>query len=207
MFMVNFKEWVKEKYDNEDIFSQKEKTQKTDVSKLLGFDKPLKMFSHGTFATLYQHPKDKSKLIKITAHKDDVLNTVMAQKLGSPNVVKVFNWPDKQAIKKLPTLNSLAIIVEKIIGTSISYENNDFYNLSMGGNFELASDWLNSGGDKKQQLILNKYSKNTNMEQDKLSSLFAALFQIEKLYKIDLADFQDNILDAGDRYIIVDLGF
>lgn len=206
--MVNFKEWVREleKYSDEGVFSQRDKTQKTDVSKLLGLDKPLKKFSQGSFATLYHHPTDKGKLIKITSHKDDVLNTVTAQKIKSPNIVKVFPWPNGEIIKKLPTINSLSIIVEKIEGSSMVYMG-DFDILTLGGNFELATDWLNSGGNKKQKLILDKYGKNTLEEQDKLASLFDALFKIEKFYKIDLADFQDNILDNGSRYVIIDLGF
>ena len=33
------------------------------------------------------------------------------------------------------------------------------------------------------------------------------LDKLEKYYRIELSDFQDNILDSGDRYVVVDMGF
>ena len=67
---------------------------------------------------------------------------------------------------------------------------------------------MNSMEPKKQQIeILEKYNKNNPQEHDKLSSLFHTLHKLEKFYRIDLVDFQDNIMDTGDRYVLVDLGF
>ncbi len=205
-----FKDWMfrEAKYDDEKMFSQRDKTQKSDVSSLLGFNKPLIKFSQGSFATLYQHPTDKNLLIKITSHKEDIKNIIKSQKIDSPNIVKAFPWDRKGTlIKDLPELNSLAIIVEKIIGTSMVYTTGDFFDLSLNGEFELAADWLDSTLQKKQKEILDQYSKNNIEEHYKLSSLFRALSKLERFYRIELSDFQDNILEAKDRYVIVDMGF
>lgn len=198
---MNFKLWLEI-----NIFAQKQKSQSKNIGKLLGFAQPLVKFSEGTFATLYQHPKNPSLLIKITAHKSDILNIVKSQKLNSPNVVRVFDWDDGEKIKELPSINSLAIIVEKISGGHLEYITSDFYDLSLG-NFELAHEWLDSGGHKIQQKILDRYGKNNEKEHNKLSSLFKTLFQIEKFYGIELSDFQDNIIDDGEKYVIIDMGF
>lgn len=204
-----FKQWLtyNESFASERIFNQRDITQKSDVGKLLGFEKPLAKYSQGSIATLYEYPNKKNLLIKVTAHEDDVLNIVKAQRLKSSNVVKAFSWKNKGLIKELPSLNSFAIIVEKILGSSMVYTTSHFFDLSLNGNFELAADWLDSTVHKLQKTILDYYNKNNTEEHLKLSSLFKTLYKLDKFYHIELSDFQDNILDAGDRYVIVDMGF
>jgi hypothetical protein len=208
--MGAFKSWLKlteyGKYETEEMFSQKEKTQKSNISKLLGFSKPLKKFGEGSLATLYQHPTKTNLLIKVTAHKSDVLNIARAQQLNSPNIVKAYPWSDNSIVKDLPTIKSLAIIVEKIPGLPMAYTTSEFYDLSLNGKFELAADWLNSTLHKKQIPILDQHSKNNPAEHEKLASLFNTLSQLEK-YRIQLSDFQDNIIDNGHHYVIIDMGF
>jgi hypothetical protein len=207
-----FKDWLnlsEAKTDYDAMFSQRDKTQKSDVSSLLGFKKPLVKFSQGSLATLYQHPTNKNLLIKITSHKEDVNNIVKAQRVDSPNVVKTFPW-DKEGtlIKSLPSLNSLAIIVEKVNGTPMVYTNNDFLGLGLNGSFEKAADWLLGTILKEQEAILNRYNKNDVEEHYKLISLFKTLSKLTgREYRIELSDFDQNILDTGDRYVIVDMGF
>jgi hypothetical protein len=207
-----FKDWLnlseaKTNYDA--MFSQRDKTQKSDVSSLLGFKKPLVKFSQGSLATLYQHPTNKNLLIKITSHKEDINNIVKAQRVNSPNVVKTFPW-DKEGtlIKSLPSLNSLAIIVEKVNGTPMVYTNNDFLALGLNGSFEKAADWLLGTMLEEQEVILDQYNKNNVEEHYKLISLFKTLSKLAgREYRIELSDFDQNILDTGDRYVIVDMGF
>lgn len=203
---LNFKEWL-ENLDYEKAFAQRDITQKTNVGELLGFPKKLNIIKQGSFATLYQHPRYKNKIIKITSHKSDVHNLIKAQNLNSINIPKVFNWDNKQKIKELPHLNSLAIIVEKINGPSMVYTTNDFYELTLGGRFNLSSDWILQGGNPKQKLIMEKYNKNNDQEHDKLFELFRTLYKLRKFYKIDLSDFEDNIIDSNDRYVLIDMGF
>lgn len=199
--MFLFKEWLED-----EAFSQKEKTQKSNISKILGFKKELIKFGEGTFATIYQHPSEPNKLIKVTSHKEDVLNLAKAQNIKSENIVKLFPWQNRQLIKKVPQLNSYAIIVEKIVGRPMVYTTSEFYEISLG-NFEKAKDWLRAGGNKKQNLVLSKNNKNTDDEKEKLAELFNTLSTIKNYYRIDLVDFQDNILETDKKYILIDMGY
>lgn len=209
-----FKEWLnlsEAKTDYDAMFSQRDETQKqvSNFSNTLGFKKPLVKFSQGSLATLYQHPTNKNLLIKITSHKEDINNIVKAQRVNSPNVVKAFPW-DKEGtlIKSLPSLNSLAIIVEKVNGTPMVYTNNDFLALGLNGSFEKAADWLLGTMLKEQEAILDQYNKNNVDEHYKLISLFKTLSKLSgREYRVELSDFDQNILDTGDRYVIVDMGF
>ena len=70
---LNFKVWI-ESNDFDKKVDRKFLTQKTDVGKLLGFSKKLKKIKQGSFATIYEHPTENYKIIKITAHKSDVYN-------------------------------------------------------------------------------------------------------------------------------------
>lgn len=216
-----FKEWLnlsEAKTDYDAMFSNRDKTQKqiSNVSKLLGFNKPLVKFNQGSLATLYQHPTNKNLLIKITSHKEDIYNIVKAQRVDSQNVVKTFFWDKarKEEIKNLPDLNSLAIIVEKVNGTPMVYTNNDFLALGLNGSFEKAADWLLGTMLEEQEAILKRYDKlglvkNDVEEHYKLISLFKTLSKLEREYNIELSDFDQNILDTGKggRYVIVDMGF
>jgi hypothetical protein len=203
---LNFKEWL-ESLSYEKVFNQRDETQKVNVGKLLGFSKNLNIIKQGSFATLYQHPKYKNRLIKITSHKEDIYNLVKAQKLKSKNIVEVFDWEYKQKIKELPSLNSWAIMVENVLGNSMIYHTNDFYELTLDGKYNLASDWIIQGGNSRQKIILDKYNKDNDEEYNKLFELFRTLYQLRKFYKIDLSDFEDNIIDSKDRYVLVDMGF
>jgi len=200
-----FKIWL-ENLAYEKTFAQRDLTQKANLEKILGIPDLVK-YTQGSFATLYEHPKNKNRLIKITSHKEDVYNLVKAQKLNSPNIIKLFDWRSGQMIKELPELNSLAIIVEKAIGPSMIYTTSDFYELSLNGRFGLAADWMMSGGNDRQKLIMNKYQQNDDQEHNKLHDLFKTLQSLKKLYRIELTDFEDNIIDNQGRYVIIDMGF
>jgi hypothetical protein len=200
---MDFRTWL-ENYEK--AFAQRDRTQKTDVGRSLGFKNNLIKYSQGSFATLYQHPKQPDRLIKITSHKEDVQNLVRAQRLNSPNIPRLFDWEDGSKTKQLPKLNSLAIMVEKIEGRPMAYMTGDFYELSLGGRFELAADWIAYGGNEKQKPVLEKYDLDNDREHDKLAQLFRTLGELEK-YRIELSDLEDNIIDAGGRYVIVDMGF
>jgi hypothetical protein len=202
-----FREWLLLDASYEGLFAQRDKTQKSNVGKLLGFGKNLVKFSQGSIATLYGHPSDGRLLIKVTSHREDVANLVRAQRLQSPNVVRVFPWDSGKMVRDIPSLNSQALIVEKVVGGPMPYMTGDFFELGLNGEFELAADWLNSTVHKRQALVLDRYGRNEAEEHLKLAALFGTLHSLEKFYRIELSDFQDNILDAGDRYVIVDMGF
>lgn len=187
-------------------FNQRAKTQKVDIGKLLGFSQPLNMVAHGSFATLYNNPGIQGTLIKVTSHKEDVQNTIKAQRLKSQNIVKTFEWASGEMAKKLPSIKSWALQVERVNGKPLQYSTGHFYALAYNGNFELAKDWLDYGGSDEQKKILRAYNTLHASELVKLSQLFESLHGLSRL-GIDISDFEDNILDSGDRYVIIDLGF
>lgn len=189
-----------------DIVTHKEKTQKSNIHSLLGFKQPLKLMAQGTFASIFYHPTDPNILIKVTSHKEDVQNTVRAQRANSDNVVKLYPWPDGKLFKPVSSLKSWAMLVERIQGEKMPYSTGHFYKLDLNGNFENAAGWLNAGGTPQQNAILDIYDRNTDLEQSKLADLFNSLHSLRR-YGIDLSDFDENIIDAGDRYVLVDLGF
>ena len=88
----------------------------------------------------------------------------------------------------------------------MAYTTSDFYELSLGGRFELAADWMAHGGNEKQRPVLEKYGLDDDREHDKLAQLFRTLGELEK-YRIEMSDVQDNIIDDGMRYVVVDMGF
>lgn len=202
-----FKNWIEGlDFDSDKAFSQKHKTQASNIGEALGFVKPLVKYSEGSFATLYYHPTKKNLLIKVTSHKSDIMNLVQAQKLNSNNIVKLFSWRGSQKVKELPALDSFAIIVELVSGLPMIYSTSEFYELSFNGRFEFASNWLSAGGHPRQHTILNKHNKNNELEHMNLSELFQTLYNAKK-YHIDLSDFEDNIIDSVSRYVIIDMGY
>ena len=178
---------------------------KTNIGKLLGLAKTLKKFASGSFANLYEYPGRDDILIKVTCHRSDVVNAVKAQRIGSNCIVKLTDWEDGKAYKELPSIKSWALLVEKIVGKPMIYSTGDFYTLCYNGDFDLAKDWCEAGGSDVQKQILKKYSFG-EAELNRLSKLFEALRSLGRL-RIELSDFEDNIMDSGDRYVIVDLGF
>lgn len=186
--------------------AKREKTSKTDISKLLGFNEPLKQYARGTFATIYQHPTEENLLIKVTAHKDDIQNSVRAQRLNSPNIVKLYQWPSGKLYQEIPELKTYAIIPQKVVGQPIEYATNALFTIAYNGSYDKAKDWLLAGGSPPQNKMLEKYGKNNDDEKYKLADLFKALHGLERI-GIHLSDLDQNIIDDGTKYVIIDLGF
>ena len=113
---MNFKSWFEALATvdarNDAFFGQRDKIQKKDMGKLLGFNVPLQKINQGSLATIYQHPTNPNWIIKVTSHREDVNNLVKAQRLGSPNIVKLFGKP--QPVPQNP--RSFWMMAEKING-------------------------------------------------------------------------------------------
>jgi hypothetical protein len=205
---MSFKTWleatsVNSKFDK--FFSQRDLIQKKDVGELLGFKQPLLKINQGSLATIYQHPKNPNWVIKVTSHKEDIQNIQKAQKLNSKNIVKMFGNP--QQVPQNP--NFYWIIVEKVNGSHMVYDTNSFIALIHGDYDEKLKDAATSvlytdGGIREQ--ILKRYGKNSEEELEKLSSLFETLYNLQKI-GIEMSDFAENIMDDGEKYVIIDLGF
>lgn len=189
----------------ENIFNARERIDKANIGKLLGYNKPLKKIATGTFSNIFLHPTDQSKLIKVTSHKSDVQNTIRAQRLSNNNIVKLYSWEDGQSAKPLQTIKAWALQVEKIDGPPLKYPTDHFLRLGYMGSFEKAADWLKAGGSESQNKILQHY-KADDIEKEKLAELFDALQSLSRI-GIELSDFDQNIIDNGSRYVIIDLGY
>jgi len=206
---MQFKSWfeatssVNSKYEK--FFSQRDLIQKKDVGNLLGFKKPLIKINQGSLATIYQHPNNPNWVIKVTSHLEDVKNIQKAQRLNSKNVVKLFGNP-----QKVPeNTNFYWMIVEKINGNHMVYDTNSFIALIHGDHDENIKDASTSilytdGGIREK--ILNRYGKNSEEELEKLSSLFETFYKLQQI-GIEMSDFAENIIDDGEKYVIIDLGF
>jgi hypothetical protein len=200
---MEFKSWIEATVldKSEEFFTRRDKNATIDVASALGLKAPLKLINRGSVANIYQHPFNPSQIIKVTGHKKDVQNLWKAQNLNSPNIVKVYGPPKQIG----PT--AYAIIADKIIGPSMPYDTNSFIYLIQGEGqgLEFAADDIYD--DESKAEILKAYGRNTDEEKIKLSFLFRTLYQLEKIYRISLTDFDKNIIDSGENYVIVDMGF
>ncbi len=204
--MWSFKLWLNEDLSAvaDKVFSQRDRNAKMKSSKILdalgikGGD--LEQINQGSLATVYRHPLDKTKLIKVTSDLNDAKNIAKAQRLNSPNVVRLH-----QSAKVGP--KAVALVVDFVPGKEMPYNTNALLSLINGDNWEehgqAARNILRP--DRTRRKTLDALGMNNQQELEKLSRLFGSLAQLEKI-GIDIFDFTDNILDNGTDYVIVDLG-
>ena len=204
---MSFKTWLGEDLDTaaDKVFSQRGKNAKLPHSKILaalGIDHPdpLRQINQGSLATIYQHPLDPMKVIKVTSDMNDAKNLVKAQKINSPNVVKIYQSGKVNA-------KAVALVADHIRGDSMPYNTNALLSLIGGDRFDDAATASRAifRPDRTRDKVLNQLGLDTTEERTKLSQLFKSLAQLERL-GIDVFDFTDNILDAGDHYVMIDLG-
>ena len=191
---------------SEKFFGQRDKIQNSNIGELLGFKKPLIKINQGSLATIYQHPENENQIIKVTSHKDDLMNLFLAQKLNSRNIVKLFTRPEP--VPKMP--KAFWAVEEKVNGEPMVYDTGSFIGLINGDRMESIKGAVKSivyaDTDRTRSMILDRFDKNNDEEYTKLSDLFETLLNLERM-RISMVDFAQNILDDGDHYVIVDLGF
>lgn len=208
MEIFSFKQWLEVSLDQkaDAVFGRRDKNLRINFNSILSglglptIDGKPQIIKKGSLAIVYQHPHDPRKIIKLTGDMDDARNLWKAQKLNSPNIVKVY------AAKKLKG-NSAVLVADKIDGKPMPYASNIFLALIHGDFFDDATEAsqkiLNPRGKRMQ--ILQWMGKDDHQEYRKLSELFATLGRLEKI-GIDMFDFTDNIIDNGPHYVIIDLG-
>lgn len=204
--MWSFKLWLNEDLGAvaDKVFSQRDRNAKMNPSKILNAlgikSNNLEQINQGSLATVYRHPLDKTKLIKVTSDLNDAKNITKAQRLNSPNVVRLH-----QSVKIGP--KAVALVVDFVPGKEMPYNTNALLSLINGDNWEdhrqAARNILRP--DRTRRKTLDALGLNNTEELQKLSRLFGSLAQLEKI-GIDIFDFTDNILDNGTDYVIVDLG-
>lgn len=204
---MNFKTWFNESINvlADKVFSQREKNAKLPHDKILnalGISStvPLKQINRGSLATIYQHPLDPKKIIKVTSDLNDAQNLVKAQKINSPNIVKIYQ--NSKINNK-----AVALIADYIQGNSMPYNTNAMLSLINGDNLDDAATASREifNPDATRENVLNRLGLNTMEEKKKLSQLFKTLAQLERI-GIDVFDFTDNVLDDGKKYVMIDLG-
>jgi hypothetical protein len=164
---------------------------------------PRLLMSQGSHADIYEHPTDSTKLIKITNDRRDAKNIITAQSLNSPNVVKCYAQTSEGVAR------GVALVVDYIKGETAPYSTQEFLGMLEGkfGADDRGQAYLRiMRPDPFRQKILQSHGLLNGPEVQKLSQLFKTLYLLERKLKIFLADFVDNIIDAGNAYVVVDLG-
>lgn len=161
------------------------------------------LHAQGSHADIYINPTDPNTLIKVTDDDEDARNTVAAQALNSPNVVKC------HAHTNAGVVNGTALLVDFVKGTSAPYSTPEFLGLIEG----------QQGSDPRDQAhirilrpdpfrtgILQSHGRLNKNELFKLSQLFRTIYLLESRINIFLVDLAENVIDAGAAYVIVDFG-
>jgi hypothetical protein len=194
----------------DDLFSSRMKNQDFKFNAVLaslGLPKSNKkpvLIGNGTLANVYVNPHNGGQIIKVTSDAQEARNfeILMKNKFQSPNIVTCYKIGNLGPTTK-------ALLCDYIQGTPMEYSNDEFLALINGDNFDDYSETiaaLSSGeyGSKRSEVF---YSHNKSPEQEaaKLIPLMSSLSQLEVL-GIDIFDFDNNVLDDGVNYVLVDLG-
>lgn len=163
---------------------------------------PLTQINTGSFATIYQYPGDRTKVIKVTRDTTDAKNLLKAQTLNSPNIVKIH-----QSAK---IGDGAVLVADYVTGRPIPYTSSVLAALIDGKNGldepeRAARKIMNHGLSPFRDRILAKFGKDTPQERRKLAELLVAIGKLRRR-GVDLADFTDNIIDDGQHYVIIDMG-
>jgi hypothetical protein len=213
---MEFKKWIeatassKIEKASDDFFGRKFINRKIDpqfILSALGLspNQELVVFNTtGSAAIIYEYPGDSTKLIKVTGDMNDAkaFNKLYKSNFKSPNVVGCY------MVKKIAQ-NAAVIIVDKVDGGPMLYSTSELTAVIQGDSYDevcSASISLMRGKpDRTRDKILIRHGKNNPQEKMKLAQLFKTLCQL-KGKGIDVFDFDSNILDNGESYVIVDLG-
>jgi len=175
----------------------------TDINKLqksLGINlSGMQEIGHGTMATVY---KIGDKALKITRDNKDVIHTVKAQRIKSNNVVKIHR------LSKDGLSSGTAMLLDFVDGPLAPFSTGEWHALIQGSGIDELSDAVkliltdNKGIRNK---ILTDHGLNDNKSRSKISELFKTLRSLQSI-GVNIDDLGDNIIDTGDRYVLIDLG-
>ncbi len=157
----------------------------------------------GSHADIYEHPSDPTKLIKITDDQDDATNTMNAQALHSPNVVRCYGHTNAGV------QNGTALVLDFIQGQRAPYSTPEFLGLIEGQHGNEPRDQAHIRilrPDAFRTSILQTHGTNNQQELHALSRLFRTIDLLDSRLNIHLVDLADNIIDDGHDYVIVDFG-
>jgi hypothetical protein len=141
------------------------------------------LYVQGSHADIYVNPTDPLTLIKITDDHDDARNTVAAQALNSPNIVKCHGHTTQGVV------GGTALLVDFVKGTRAPYSTPEFLGLIEG---QQGTDPRNQAPlrilrpDAFRAGILQQHGKLDKAELLKLSELFTTLDWLESRLNIFL---------------------
>jgi len=180
------------------------KTEITDISKIedaLNI-KIHELINEGSFAKIFS-TDDPDKIVKITSDLSDYENLLAANRL-IPNYVPKIYGSTYEGVAE----NNIAMLIEHIEGTNFPLITNEMLRILQGNEFE--SDYKKAMmrvlRPKGQILnLLNRHNLNDKSERIKLANLIKSLGILEN-HGIEMLDFDQNIIDDGQKYVIIDLG-
>jgi hypothetical protein len=161
------------------------------------------LHAQGSHADIYTNPTNPNTLIKVTDDQQDAKNTLAAQSLGSPNVVKCHRHTTQGVV------NGTALLVAFVPGTRASYSTPEFLALIEGqhGTDPRAQAHIRiMRPDAFRTAILQGHGRLDAAELHKLSELFRTIYLLESRLNVFLVDLADNIIDVGGAYVVVDFG-
>lgn len=173
------------------------------LGKSLGVDlSKLDLIGSGTMAKAY---KVGDKVVKVTRDNRDVINTVKAQRIKSPNVVKIHR------LSKDGISSGTAMLVDYIPGKLAPFSTGEWHALIQG---DMGMDELRDAAQKIESdinpkgirtKVLTKHGLNNKNDRAKLKEIFKTLSSLQSI-NINIDDLGDNIIDDGNKYVIIDLG-
>lgn len=161
------------------------------------------LLAQGSHADIYANPVDPATVIKVTGDAADANNTVVAQTLNSPNVVRCHGQTTQGVI------GGTALLVDFVKGTRAPYSTPEFLGLIEGRHGTDPRDQAHIRILRPEPFrahILQAHGRLDRGELVKLSSLFNTIFVLESRLNIFLVDLAENIIDTGTAYVIVDFG-
>lgn len=150
----------------------------------------------GSLATIYPNPHQKGTVIKVTADIQDIKNIEKAQKLRSSNIVRMHR-------SAYLTGSTAAAVLDFVQGNEVPLSAGEIMALAENGYAQAAEDVLSP--NQLQAQVLRRYKMNNKRQRAKWSEMFATLARLEGI-GIPLDDLADNIIDAGQHFVLIDLG-
>lgn len=155
----------------------------------------------GTFAHFYDVGNGKG--IKVTSDSNDVNALIKSQALKLRNIPKVYGHT-KDGVK-----HGYAVLIDYVKGDHMPYSTSELHGLIQGKNFSelsTAKIAILRSGDPIRDKVLKNHNRDTKEERSKLSSLFHTIDRLQNMVDIEIDDYDQNIIDNGKDYVIVDLG-
>jgi 1-acyl-sn-glycerol-3-phosphate acyltransferase len=161
------------------------------------------LHAQGSHADIYINPTDPNLLIKVTDDQQDAANTIAAQALSSANIVRC------HAHTREGVVNGTALLVTFVNGSRAPYSTPEFLGLMEGQHGTDPRDQAHMRimrPDPFRLAILQSHARTSTVELHKLSELFRTIYLLESRLNVFLVDLADNIIDAGQVYVVVDFG-